>query len=152
LTYSEISLGGGLWQYDYSAVNGLDPVVKANFNLYDILFQFPSAPSVLALPDGWDYVQIVNSIESFSTVVGPPPDGTDIPPGQSLSGFSFQLTNQVGSIPFTFSFSNPTNPGQPLVFSGTATPATTPEPASLMLVIAGTCFLVRSKIWRGATK
>ena len=131
LSYTQTQLGPSLWQYDFTAINNLDPVVQADFNVYDVLFQFPSSPTVAALPSGWDFFQTINSVESFSTNVGPPPFGTDIPPGASLDGFSFQFSNQIGSIPFTFTFSDPNNS----TFSGTSTAATVPEPSSLSMVL-----------------
>jgi len=137
LSYTQTQLGPSLWQYDFTAVNNLDPVVQADFNLYDVLFEFPASPTVVALPFGWDYFQNINSVESFSTNVGPAPFGTDVPPGTSLDGFSFQFSNEIGGIPFTFTFSDPNNPGQPFTFSGTSTPATVPEPSSLWMLSFG---------------
>ena len=147
LSYTESQIGPGLWQYDFTAVNGLDPALQADFNLYDVLFQFPSSPTVIALPFGWDYFQNINSIESFSTNVGPPPFGTDVPPGTSLDGFSFQFSNQIGSIPFTFTFDDPNNPGQPFTFAGTSTAASVPEPSSLwMVLLVIVAFLLRHRV------
>ncbi len=72
----------------------------------------------------------------------PPSIGTDIAPGTSLSGFEFLFESSLGDIPFTYTFTNPAQPTQPLVLSGTSsTTSSAPEPNSLMLVGIGTVLI-----------
>jgi len=137
VTYTETSLGGGIFRYDYTVSNSLDPVSQAGFNLFDLVFTFPSAPSILSLPGGWEAIREMNSVEVFSTNSGPPPGGTDIAPGDSLGGFRFLFTTRIGDVPFTASFVNPINPNQPLVLSGTSTSSAVPEPMTVLLLGAG---------------
>ena len=70
--FTETSLTGGLWRYDYTVSNANDPASQPKFNLYDIIFQFPSAPTVLSVPSGWASITYLNSVEVFSTDVGEP--------------------------------------------------------------------------------
>lgn len=135
--YTETGLGGGIFRYDYTVSNGLDPISQAGFNLYDVVFTFPSAPSILSIPGGWEFIQDMGFVEVFSINSGPPPEGTDISPGNSLSGFRFLFATRTGDVPFTASFVDPTNPSQPLVFSGTSTSSVVPEPMTLLLLGTG---------------
>ena len=91
-----------MWQYAYTLFNISDPVADAGF------------------------------ADTFSTLPGTPPGGTDIAPGDSLSGFNFMFDYQAGMLPFDATFTNPNDPFNPVVFSGTSAPAV-PEPSTLVL-------------------
>jgi hypothetical protein len=54
---------------------------------------------------------------------GTPPAGTDIPLGETLSGFLFRFETRIGPGPFTAIFVNPADPNDPLIFNGTSEPA-----------------------------
>jgi hypothetical protein len=54
---------------------------------------------------------------------GAPPDGSDIPPGSSLSGSLLQFDTRIGQVPFTAIFVNPIDPNDSLIFDGTSEPA-----------------------------
>lgn len=148
LLYSETVAGPGLWEYEYTVINNLDPIAQAGFDLYGVSFDFPVPPFVLLLPPGWDYVQIGSTVDAFSVVPGPLPAGSDVGPGQSLGGFVFTLDQQIGGVPFTYTFANPDDPGQPLLLSGTSTAI--PEPSSAVLVISaiGISMLLRHRFAR----
>lgn len=137
LNYTETDLGGGFFDVVFTAVNSFDPVARAGVDLYDIVFDFPVSGFLLSLPSGWTLNPSSpgTSTEAFSTFPGPPPIGTDIAPGQSLSGFEFFFETTLGDIPFTYSFTNPTQPDQPLILSGTSSAGSSvPEPSSFLLV------------------
>lgn len=137
LLYTETSLGGGLWRYEYTLRNDLDPVSSSGVNLYDAVLQFGLPATVVALPTDWAFIQDSVSVEVFSTIFGAPPAGSDIPPGANLPGFIFDLDQQSGAIPFTYTYFDEGNPSQPLVLSGTATQAAVPEPSALSLSLLG---------------
>ena len=137
--YSEINLGGGLWQYDYSFVNTSDPVANAGVTLYDMFFQFNSSQSVtvVSLPSGWDNTSGLGFVETFSLNPGVPPVGTDIAPGASLNGFVFQFNYQAGPLAFAATLVNPLDANNPFVYNGTSGPATVPLPPALALLGPG---------------
>lgn len=53
--YTETSLGGGLWQYDYTLFNTSDPILDAGFDVFDVTIDFNPAAAftLLSLPVGW---------------------------------------------------------------------------------------------------
>jgi hypothetical protein len=65
-------------------------------------------------------VNNAGSFELFSLIPGPPPGGSDIPPGSSLSGFLFRFDTRAGPVSFTVTFVNPADPNDPLIFNGTS--------------------------------
>jgi hypothetical protein len=137
LNYTETDLGGGFYDVLFTAVNNFDPVSNPGTNLYDIVFHFPASGFLLSLPSGWmqNFSAPGNDIEAFSGFPGSPPTGTDIAPGQSLSGFEFLFESPIGDIPFTYSFANPAQPGHPTILSGTSSTVGSgvPEPSTLLL-------------------
>src|ERR1700730_17905279 len=138
LNYTETDLCGGFSDVVFTAVNSFDPAANAGVDLYDIVFDFPTSGFILSLPSGWTSNPSApgTSMEALSMFPGPPPTGTDIAPGQSLGGFEFLFETTLGDIPFTYSFTNPAQPGQPLILSGTSTPvsSTVPEPSNFVLI------------------
>ncbi|MEW5802679.1 MAG: hypothetical protein AB1847_11325 [bacterium] len=157
LSYIETSLGGGTWQYDYTLFNASDPIADAGYDLYDLSLNFnPSYTyTVVQLPTGWDEVDGAGFITAFSQNPGTPPVGTDIAPGEFLSGFTFQFDYQVGNLPFDVTIFNPSGP-DPIVYSGTSASGTAPvpEPSPLLLFSFGFLGLLsisgmKKRIWKG---
>jgi hypothetical protein len=141
ITYTETSLAGGLWQYDYTIFNTSDPINDVDYNLYDVFFTFdPSkTTTVVSLPTGWENMSDIGFADTFSLNPGVAPVGTDIGPGASLSGFVFQFDYEVGPLAFDALLFNPLDEANPFVFSGTSAAAATsvPEPSVLMLLGSG---------------
>jgi hypothetical protein len=136
LNYTETDLGGGFYDVVFTSANGFDPVADAGVDLYDIVFDFPVSGFLLSLPSGWtsNPPSSGTSVEAFSTFPGSPPSGTDIAPAQSLSGFEFLFETPLGDIPFTYSFTNPAEPSQPLIVNGTSSSTSVPEASNTVLV------------------
>jgi hypothetical protein len=157
LRYSETDLGGGTWRYDYSMYNTSDPVLNAGFNAYDVLFTLDPAATltVVSLPPGWDSMGGTGGFwETFSLNPGIFPAGSDVAPGTSLTGFSFDLNQKAGDLPFEVLLSNPNDPDNPALFSGTSAPeggAPVPEPSTVLLFCVGLggMLLYRRKISHG---
>lgn len=139
--YSETSLGGGFWRYDYTLFNISSPVLDAGFDVFDVTINFnPTASfTALSLPPGWDEIDGAGFADTFSLNPGEPPVGTDVAPGASLGGFSFQFDYQAGNLPFLALLTNPFEPESPVPFSGTTAPvsAAVPEPATLICLGIG---------------
>lgn len=140
-TYTETNLGGGQWQYAYTLSNTSEPVLDPGVNIYEITINFETgaAFAVTALPTGWDFISGDTFATNYSMNPDVPPVGNDIGPGMTLSGFVFVFGYQTGGLSYDVTFTNPDDPGNPLLFSGTSTPsAITPVPAP------GTMFLLSS--------
>ena len=135
--YVETDLGDGSWQYDYTLFNTSDPGTYAGFDIYYVFFGFDRsyALTIKSVPDGWTSNSGSGFGNAWSTKPGLPPDGGDIAPGMSLSGFIFQFNEQEGDILFEALFVNPNHPDYPARFSGTTAPV--PEPATILLLVAG---------------
>ncbi len=137
--FSESSLGGGLWQYNYTFLNTSDPAADAGSTLYDMFLQFDSSHqvTVVSLPSGWDNISGLGFVDAFSLNPGAPLTGTDIAPGASLSGFVFQFNYQAGPLAFTATLVNPLDEANPFVYDGTSSPAPVPIPSVLLLLGPG---------------
>ena len=149
--YYETDLGSGLWRYDYTFFNTSDPVIDAGYDLYSVAMDFdPIATfTLLSLPHGWDYITGVGFVATESLNPGTPPFGTDIAPGASLAGFSFQFDYRAGDLPFLAVLTNPVDPANPVPYSGTTT-TPVPEPATLIFlasVLAGIGYLRGRKLF-----
>lgn len=133
--YYEFDLGGGLWRYDYTLYNTSDPIADAGFDLFDFFLTFDPTRSLtmITLPTGWEIIAGAGLADIFSANPGPSPIGTDIAPGESLSGFSFAFNYRAGDLPFETLFVNPL--GDPASYAGTTAPV--PEPSTLLLLGSG---------------
>lgn len=147
--YQEIALGGDLWRYDYILHNTSDPIEDDGYNLYDFFLNFSPTVTLsnILSPLNWDSISDSSSfIDWFSQLPGIPPDGADIAPGTSLSGFSFTSNTRLASLSFDTLLTNPIDPPNPASYSGTTTPV--PEPNTIMLLasgLAGLGFLTRKR-------
>lgn len=151
--YVEKDLGNGLWEYDYTLFNTSDPILDAGSDIYDVAIDFDPAVTftLLSLPAGWSEIDYPGSgfVDSFSLKLGPPPSGTDVPPGTSLTGFNYQFDSQVGNLPFEATFTNPHDSTNPFVF-----PVPVPEPGTLILLgsgLAGVGFFRRKRLFKLGT-
>ena len=128
--YVATDLGGGLFEYDYTLSNLSDPVADAGFDAYDLFLTFSPAASIVdsSVPDGWDVIPGAGFVDAFSLTPGASPLGTDVGPGQSLSGFDFTFDSSVGALPFQVTIANPVDPFNPVVVEGTAEAQSTPVP------------------------
>jgi hypothetical protein len=138
LTYTETALGVSLWQYEYTVFNTSDPVEDAGYDLYDMFFTFDSEATftILQIPDYWDGWGDMGFAETFSYAPGTPPE-------ESLDGFIFQFDQQVGDLYFEALLTNPDDPFNPVVYSGTATPI--PEPCTIFVFLFGLMGIVGLK-------
>ncbi|HSW35507.1 MAG TPA: PEP-CTERM sorting domain-containing protein [Candidatus Limnocylindrales bacterium] len=137
--YLEIDLSGGLWKYDYTLLNTLNPITAAGFDIYDFSITiYPEANlSNITSPEDWELISDQKSfITWFSLFLGAHPFGSDIAPGTSLSGFSFISDMRLGSLDFDVTISNPDDNENPITYSGFTYHATTPvpEPGSILLL------------------
>lgn len=145
--YTEADLGGGLWQYDYTIYNTTN-TIEGSYNIFEIglyLDNFYDFQGI-SLPSGWDgtpalWTDLSNTdfIDAYSLNLGVPPVGTDIPPGSSLSGFSFNINYHAGDLLFDVYFTNPSDVNNPEYYAGTTRSqiSPVPEPGTLLLVGAG---------------
>lgn len=138
LMYSEIDLGSGLWQYDYTFYN-----ISTNSEfLYsvDLLFSQQSTVNGFPLPIGWDSTtwegeNQTNFIVTFSTNTS-----YDIAAGSSLSGFSFTIDYKAGNIGYNAYFDD----HQGGIFNTSGITSVVPEPVSSSLFLSGVAlFAVR---------
>lgn len=137
ILFNETNVGTNLWKYDYIFSN----TSSGNWNLYELDLTFGQSTPVTgsALPPawgegfgrGWHDVTSTNFRKTFSNSTG-----DDITPGNSLSGFSFIINYQAGSIPFKAFFRDlsGTTPAYTYV---NGTTAVAPEPVSSLLFLIG---------------
>jgi len=155
MTYLETYLGTVPlpWQYEYIFSNDSDGIN----DLYSVTFYLDSSVefSPVAMPDGWAVIPPSDALTDFifttSTIEGTPPEGNDIAPGTSLSGFNFLFNEQVGDLVFLAYFTNPCCPSCPIQYAGTSTPV--PLPATIWLLAGGVIGLklVRQKKFKTPT-
>ncbi|WP_373501869.1 PEP-CTERM sorting domain-containing protein [Desulfococcus sp.] len=130
-----------LWRYDYTLKNTSDPILDEGFDIYEVFFEydFNSSFSVLSLPADWDLTYGSGFGTGISLVAGPSPFGSDIAPGQSLSGFSFLFDYQAGALPFEVTFANPEDVDNPVIMAGNSAPGTipVPEPSTMISLLLG---------------
>lgn len=142
VTYTETASGGGWWQYDAVFHNTGDPVADTGYDLYDVLISFDPLATFnwLSYAGGWDGQDGFGFAEAYSLNIGAPPAGTDIAPGESLGGFSFEIDTPLASLPFCSFLENPFDQGNPVPYCGTAYPTganTVPEPGTWFLMGTG---------------
>jgi len=137
--YTVTPIVGG-FEYDYRLFNRSNPVTDAGANAYDVVLSLPTPATVTvgSLPTGWTSISDLSTfVEMFSLNPGTPPTGTDVAPGTSLGVFVLDFASNVGNLPFTVTFTNPTNPSTPTMFNGTTAPVPVPEPRTILLVASG---------------
>jgi hypothetical protein len=94
--------------------------------LYDLVLSFSVPPTQITVPSDWRYIQNGTSVEVFSTEVGVPPFGADIPSGGSLTGFTFLLPTTMNLISFKAILRPASGPMQKLIVAGVAREAPAP--------------------------
>ena len=136
ITYIETMRPEG-WLYEYTVTNAIDSNSADPFNIYSINFEFNSTinVSIVDLPDYWEAITGgTGFVNTFSLKVGAPPAGSDIAPGQSLGGFVFLYSEQVGDISYSALLESE---DRSRTISATGTTAAIPEPPTLLLVVTG---------------
>jgi hypothetical protein len=129
IVYSEINLGGGLWQYDY-AFNNTSNAGEYLYSVY-LYFDQDAAFTGTSLPAGWDGIIWDGSTWTTSFADAYAADTSyDIAAGNSLGGFRFTVDYRAESVSYDAYFSDDS------VVSG-ITAAVVPEPISSTLFIAG---------------
>ena len=139
--YTETFLGGSLWQYDYTFHNDS----LSGIDLYEVVIDFPTpaTATVGSTAAGWTGIPTANFVQFFSNFPGAPLNGgADIPPGDSLSGFTFTIDQQLGDTMFTANFADTNNGNAPLSFNGLTQAASAPEPGPLALLLLGASGLI----------
>ena len=140
--YTETSVGGGLWRYNYTFYNDLNPITFVGFDLYDINLTLDGATiatNELTAPL-WSSIITVDFVEYFSVLSGPPPVGGDVFPGASIGGFQFLADKQLGDLAFTATFTDPSDPFTPRFYAGisqNSSSTSAPEPATGILLLCG---------------
>ena len=143
IVYNETDLGGGLWQYNYYLLHNTSTNNEYLYSV-DLLFNQWATVNGLPLPTGWDStvwegLNYTNFIVTFSTDTG-----YDIAAGDLLSGFSFKIDHQAGSIPYNAYFDD--HQGG---ISNTSGYTVAPEPVSSILFLSGGgIFVVRNYLRR----
>jgi len=140
--YLETSLGGGLFQYDYTIRNLTDSIANptdARADLYWLTLSFSPEVSLVSAVTAanWDLIAGEGFADTFSLQPGSAPVGSDLAPGQLLTGLELVVNDEIGSAGFQALFTNIADLNNPLVYEGQTTPALpapVPEPGSLLLV------------------
>ncbi|MBI5195695.1 MAG: PEP-CTERM sorting domain-containing protein [Nitrospirae bacterium] len=135
LTYLEMALPGGWYQYDYTAANTSTNGAK----LWTFNFWFSEAATFtwLNVPTGWSTDHpFLSGYEETST--DPYTLANAVLPGNSLSGFRFKSDYQLGDMPFEAYFITTSGglSSSSGMTSGTSVPVV-PEPISSILFLSG---------------
>ncbi|MDD5434455.1 MAG: PEP-CTERM sorting domain-containing protein [Nitrospira sp.] len=154
-SYSETSLGGGYWQFDYTLSNTTDvtnPLLDCTgYDIFQVELTFPSDLifTHIGLPTDWqgaglsdEWIAQADLIDpslahatAWSIAPGAIPVGADIPPGLSLSTYSFKINTSSGNFDYEVLFNDPNDVNNPIVLAGVTAPLTAvPEPATLLLL------------------
>ena len=142
--YSETDLGSGFWGYDFTLWNDSDPV-SDYADIYDFFLHIDPASNLSAVTStDWDVFYASDFIDWISPIPGAMPAGTDIAPGEFLSGFSFTSDTRLPSFAFETYLMNPS--GDVFIYGGLASLAANPvpEPGTLALLGGGLLALVFS--------
>ncbi len=129
ILYQETDMGGGWWQYDYTFEN-----TSTVEYLYSVRLDFDSFNEVAdpVLQAGWGGFWAALSPTMF--VETHTSDSSDnIMYGDSLSGFSFQVNDQIGSV----SFSAYVDDYEGIRTQVTGMTTVAPEPISSVLFLIG---------------
>lgn len=138
LNFTETSLGGGNWKYDFMVANTGS---FGNLYAFDLIMD-PSGVVSLTAPDGWMLLKN-SSYESAGPGIISFAWSSTLSPGSSQSGFSFQNTPRLtGPIEFDAHFEDD---GYAFTQRGTAV---VPEPSAYFLFAAG----VGLAAWRVRTR
>lgn len=155
LRYTELDAGGGLWQYSYIFYNSTDPVLEPGYDLYEVDFFFDSSAdfTLLTLSDGWDNINGSGFAGTYSLNFGAHPIGTDVAPGNSISGFSFLIDYRARGIDFEAYFTDPLDPFAPAIYAGVSAVAESSQPVSSVpepntIVLFGSGILLASIVRR----
>ncbi|MBI5192144.1 MAG: PEP-CTERM sorting domain-containing protein [Nitrospirae bacterium] len=143
----------GKWQYDFTLSN--NSTATGDCTDYDIFYvdlTYAGSRDFLdgALPVGWgdgftQGIWFSTSGFSLATSMNPgiPPTGNDLPPGSSLTGFSFKTTVRYGEMSdpelweASVLMNDPFDSTTPIYLSQTFPPPSVPEPGTVMLLGAG---------------
>jgi hypothetical protein len=158
-TFTVTTVSPGLFQYDLTLTDtGTTTIGTFWFSWIPGAGFMPVAPSSVASPAGWSDI-LTNSDGAIQWT-----NSTPLSPGSSLSGFEFDSTLTLAQLEGP-STSNPSDPvdtfftysGAPFSdagFQGVATPAaaaTTPEPATFVLLAGALGLLAFASRFRSRT-
>ena len=136
ILYSETEIENGYWKYDYTFAN-----LSTNSEyLFGVQFYFDNQYDIGNTQSGgsWDILSTTSFLGTHSSS-----HANDITAGDSLSGFSFTINNQIGDISYAAFFDDHSgnrsyNTGTTsLNLIETANPAVAPEPVSTVLFLTG---------------
>ena len=113
----------GTWQYQYILGNN----DTSTDDIFDFFLSFDGIPDNVISPGGWGPISGISFIDWLADI------GSEISPGNSLSGFSFEAPYGPGNITFETMDTNwDTYSG---ITKGPAAPI--PEPATFLILISG---------------
>ena len=136
ILYDETDIGNGYWKYDYTFAN----LSTNNEYLFGVQFYFGNQYDIGGTQSGgsWDLISTTSFLGTHSSS-----HANDITAGDSLSGFSFTIKNQIGNLSYAAFFDDHNgnrsyNTGSTsLNLIETANPAVAPEPISTVLFLTG---------------
>jgi len=134
ILYNETDLQNGFWQYDYTFAN----ISNGDENLFGVQLYFGDHFDIgnTLSGDNWSIINTTSFIGTYSGNYA-----EDIAIGNSLSGFSFTVDNQVGNISYAAFFdehngSRSYSTGITALNAISNTPVA-PEPISTVLFLTG---------------